>query len=192
VEQPLFIFSSSYLSPGIQAYKQAASLMPENPAPPAGLGLLVLVPHMTAWDASPQELQYVQDKLQIASELAARNPAWTKTAGISAKLLAILKAASNLYTEQAATATALSAATRTAATPGRAETATPTPTRLPAHTATILPSETPQPAPATPTGTGKTTGSGQSPIMLLVAAALGLLIVGYLALKRLPKNTGIK
>jgi hypothetical protein len=192
VEQPLYIFSSSYLSSGIQAYKQAASLMPENPAPSAGLGLLVLVPHMTAWDASPQELQYVQDKLQIASELAARNPAWTKTAGISAKLLAILKAASDLYAGQAATATALSAATRTAATPGVAETATPTPARLPAHTATLFPSGTPQPAPATPTVTGKTTGSGQSPIILLAAAALGLLIVGYLALKRLPKSAGIK
>ena len=35
------IFSQSYLQPGLGAYQKAAELLPEHPAPHAGLALLI-------------------------------------------------------------------------------------------------------------------------------------------------------
>ncbi len=77
------IFSPSYLPPGIEAYQKAAALLPEHPAPHAGLALLTLAPYMTDKNAPPEVIQSVQDEFQIARELEAKNPSLAKEAGIS-------------------------------------------------------------------------------------------------------------
>ena len=65
-----------------------------------------------------------------------------------------------------------------------------TPTRKLALTATPIPSTTSQPAPTIPPTKAGSTGSGQSPAIIVAAGVLGLALVGYLASKRWRKLAG--
>lgn len=185
------IFSPSYLPPGIEAYQKAAALLPEHPAPHAGLALLTLAPYMTDKNAPPEVIQSVQDEFQIARELEAKNPSLAKEAGISRWMLVWLEDALSIYFHDDATATAQSAAWSTDWAKETAEAALlETPSAMPNKkltlTATPIPSTTPQPPPIT----AETTGNGLSPVIIVAAGVIGLVVVGYLALKRLWKNAG--
>jgi hypothetical protein len=186
-DQPLSIFSSSYLSVCFQSFRKAASMLPDHPAAHAGLALAALAPHMAEADASAQEFQFVQDELRIATQLDARDPTWAKKAGSSGRLLAILKGVVNLYDKKSATATAASTAEQTAH-PVLQATVTPTPTRLP--TPTLLCSPTPPPVPtASPVATAGTSGNGQSTLIVVAAGVvIGLALAVFLALKRKRKQ----
>lgn len=185
------IFSESYLPPGIEAYQKAAELMPEHPAPHAGLALLTLAPYMKDKNAPSEVMQTVQDELQIATELEAQNPSLAEEAGISSLIVEDIL---DMYGYNAATATTESAewstqsASETAAAnltltpPAVLATRTASPSRTPAPSATKsgadkpTPSATPTPAPQgglTNTGTG-----------ILVGSIFVILVVAYFVLKR--------
>ena len=66
------IFSSSYISKGIEAYQKAAGLLPDDPAPHIGLGLLTLTPYMHEKNAPSSVIQFVQNELQTARDLESR------------------------------------------------------------------------------------------------------------------------
>jgi hypothetical protein len=134
-------------------------------------------------------IQSVQDEFQIARELEAKNPSLAKEAGISRWMLVWLEDALSIYFHDDATATAQSAAWSTdwakeTAEAALLETPSATPNKKLTHTATPIPSTTPQPLPTT----AETTGNGQSPVIIVAAGVIGLVVVGYLALKRLRKN----
>jgi hypothetical protein len=209
----LSIFSPSFLPAGIAAYRKAADLLPAHPAPHAGLGLLSLIPYLPYKNAPSDVIRYVQEELQIAQQLDARNPSLMKEAGISRYLLDRCKNALKNYFYNAATEavelTAESAIEQTAnavmlattsATPTMKITLTGTPTREPTLTSTPISSTTPQPlrssspTVASPKPTviqpGIGTGSGMSSVILVAAGIIGLVVVGYLALKRLRKRAG--
>jgi hypothetical protein len=168
-EQPLSIFSSSYLTQGLQAYQKAAILLPDNPAPPAGLGLLTLAPYMSETNAPPEIIQTVDNELRTALELEARDPSWSKKAGKSAKLPAILKSAINLYTSNL---------------PGTAaaDTATPTAevTLPPTETIAPVPSITPELFPATTLKNAEQ--SKNEHILVIISFGAGIFIVVLITL----------
>ena len=186
-DQPLSIFSSSYLSVCFQSFRKAASMLPDHPAAHAGLALVTLAPHMAEADASAQEFQFVQDELRIATQLDARDPTWAKKAGSSGRLLAILKGVVNLYDKKSASATAASTAEQTTH-PVLQATVTPTPTRRP--TPTLLWSPTPPPVPtASPVAIAGTSRNGQSTLIVVAAGVvIGLALAVFLALKRKRKQ----
>ena len=182
------VFGPNFLPAGIKAYEQAAGLLPEHPAPHAGLALLSLEPYLRTLNAPPEVIQYVQGEYQIAKDLDARDPAWVKEAGISRKLLAILRHALNSYSSNLATAmptlTAESAARQTTEAI-LLQTPSVTPTRKPTHTPVLSAT----PPLATLSRTADATGDGQSPAIFAVVSVIGLVVVGYLTLKRLRKST---
>jgi hypothetical protein len=185
------IFSESYLSPGIEAYRKAAELMPEHPAPHSGLALLTLAPYMKDKDAPPEVMQTVHDELQIARELEAKNPSLTEEAGISSLMVEDIL---NMYAYNAATATTESAAWSTqSASETAAANLTLTPPAVLA-TRTASPSRTPAPS-ATESGAGKPTPSAtptpapqgglmNTGIGFLVGSIFVILVVAYFLLKR--------
>jgi hypothetical protein len=68
----------------------------------------------------------------------------------------------------------------------------PTTTHQPSLTTTHQPSltTTHQPSLTTTPTTAETTGNGQSPVIIVAASVIGLVIVGYLVLKRLRQGAG--
>jgi hypothetical protein len=145
---------------------------------------------MTDKNAPPEVIQSVQDEFQIARELEAKNPSLAKEAGISYWMF-LLEDALSIYFHNDATATPQSAAWSTDWAKETVEAALlETPSAMPNKkltlTATPIPSTTPQPPPIT----AETTGNGLSPVIIVAAGVIGLVVVGYLALKRLWKNAG--
>jgi hypothetical protein len=188
----LSIFSPRYLQPGLEAYRKAAELLPEHPAPHAGLALLALAPYMRGKDAPPEVIQSVQDEMEIARDLEAQNPSLAEEAGVTSSMVeAILE----IYGYNAATATADWIALSTEWAKETADAAlllTPpaSPTQALAGLSTPLPSTTPQPPPTTlpiplPTSPEAVTGGGQSLILVVTVVAITLVIVGYLVLRRM-------
>jgi hypothetical protein len=170
------IFSQSYLQPGLGAYQKAAELLPEHPAPHAGLALLTLAPFMKDKNAPPQVMQTVQDELSIARELEAKNPALMEGTGISSLMVEDVL---NIYAYNSATATAEAAPF---VTPMASETAAPSATlTLPSATAptsatpTALATEAPQPMDTAVPQLMPTPQGGLS------TTWMGILLVGLLA-----------
>jgi hypothetical protein len=137
------IFSQSYLQPGLGAYRKAAELLPEHPAPHAGLALLTLAPFMKDKNAPPQVMQTVQDELSIARELEAKNPALMEGTGISSLMVEDVL---NIYAYNSATATAEAAPF---VTPMASETAAPSATLTPPSATATAPTSATPTAPAT-------------------------------------------
>jgi len=187
------VFGSIYLPLGVKACQEAADLLPERPAPHAGLALLTLEQYMADKNAPPEVLQYVQDEFQIASDLEARTPSMAKETGRTRWFLTSLKSELDSYFTDDAAATAEWAAWSThwaekSTAAALLETASATPTRKPTVSATPVPSTTPPPPTATPHTTAEPTGNGQGQVILVAAGVIGLVVVGYLALKRLRKS----
>lgn len=82
------VFSDQFLDPCIQAYRKAAILLPDHPVPHAALGLFALEPHLAKQNAPADVLQYVQNELQVARDLEARDPSLTEGAIITSEGLA--------------------------------------------------------------------------------------------------------
>jgi hypothetical protein len=189
------VFSSSHLEPGIAAYRKAAGLLPEHPAPHAGLALLTLAPYMRGKDAPPEVIQSVQDEMKTARELEANNPSLAEEAGISSMMVEEIL---EIYSYNDATATADWAALRADWAKETADAAlllTPpaTPTQVLAQLSTPVPSTTPQPPPTTlptplPASPEAATGGGQSTIFGIPVVAILLVIVGYLVLRRMQRS----
>jgi hypothetical protein len=191
------IFSSSYLPQGIEAYQIAADLLPERPAPYAGLALLTLEQYMADKNAPPEVIQYIQDEFQVAMEMETKNPSMAKETSRSRWLLAALKTELDSYFTNDTTATAEWAAWSThwakkSTDTALLETASATPTKKPTLSARPIPSTTPQPLPTTSPTTDETTGNGQSLFIIMAAGVIGLVVTGYLALIRLRKSAGNK
>ena len=181
------VFSASYLPLGIEAYRKAADLLPEHPAPHVGLALLTLAPYMTGKDAPLQVIQTVQDEFNLARELEARNPSLAEEAGISSWMLEDVL---SIYFYNDATATAEWAAWSTdwakeTAVAALLETPSTTPTQKLTLTPQPIPSTTPQPPPTALATHIETTGSGQIQVLIVTAGIIGLVIIGYLVLNRM-------
>lgn len=208
------VFSASYLPLAIEAYQKVVALMPDHPAPHAGLALLYLAPYMQDKNAPPDVYQSVQDEFKTARELEEKNPDLGEPPGISSwgveDILSMYlyndatataematwdvenateTAKATLYNDDTATAEAVNWACW--ATADAECTATPTqpptatPTLEPTQTSTPIPSATPQPLPTpTPSQPGMMTGNGGSLVIIVAAGVIILVIVGYLVLKR--------
>lgn len=199
----LSIFSPAWLIAGLDAYQQAARLLPNHPAPHAGLALVALAPFLNDKNAPSDVISQAQHECQVAGELDARDPSLMTGAGISRYLLMRCKNALEFYFYNDATAaveaTATSAVEQTANAVMLATTSA-TPTMTITFTGTPLPSSTPQPlrspspavASQTPAKIQPATGTGsvQSPVIIVAAGILVLFIVVSLALKRARKRTG--
>lgn len=70
----LCLFSPAYLPQGLQAYQQAARLLPEHPVPHLGLALFNLAPYVEKKNAPARVLTLVEDEYRLAKELSARHP----------------------------------------------------------------------------------------------------------------------
>jgi hypothetical protein len=146
------VFSESYLPPGIEAYRRAAELLPEHPAPHAGLALLTLASYMREKNAPSEVMQTVQAELEAARALEANSPGLAEEAGVGSWVVEDIL---SLYGYNAATATADSAAwsTQTAGEtaivdltlipPTVPATQTPEPTAMEEAEDTAIPSATP-------------------------------------------------
>ena len=185
------IFSASYLAPGVEAYQKAAELLPEHPAPHAGLALLTLAPFMREKNAPPEVMQTVQDELQIARELEAKSPGLAEEAGVGSWVVEDIL---SMYAYNDATATADWSAystdwakeTETAnltltppaapATPTQPATQTPEPAAT--EKAEDLPALTATPTPEPQGGLSKT-GIG-----ILIVGVLVMAVVAYFVSKR--------
>ena len=184
------IFSSSYLQSGIEAFHKAAGLLPEHPAPHAGMALLTLASYMRGKDAPPEVIQTVQDEMEIARNLEAQNPSLAEEAGITSSMVEEIL---EIYVYNDATATADWIALSTEWAKETAEVTLPpepTLTPSPAHISTSAPSATPQPLPTIlptplPTSAEAVTGGGQSMIFGVTVVVILLVVVGYLALRKM-------
>ncbi len=186
------VFSSSYIPPGLEAFRKAAALLPESSAAHAGLALLTLATIYGDKNAPPDVLLSILDEYRIAKELAAKNPSQTKGEGAAGYLFSWLEEVMLTFTYNETTATAnagtLAAYHATASVPPQTATLTPPPqptlttTRLPSSTpvpsTTSLPALTPAPA------VEETAVDGQGMAVILAAGAVGLAVVGYLSWKR--------
>jgi hypothetical protein len=184
------IFSESYLPLGLEAYPKAAELLPEHPAPHAGMAMLSLAPYMTDANAPSEVMGFVQEQLRIARELETAHPDLAEQAFISSWML---EDSINMYFEHI-TATAISGATSTGwarETETAAYTLTPsdTPTPHPSLTVTTLPSRTPKHLSPTPTlPAAVQPGKGLPPGMILVVEAIIFAIVGFIVYRRLLRK----
>ncbi len=214
---PHVLFSPFYFPLAVEAYQKAVVLLPEHPAPHIGLGLLTLASYFSDIKSAPPEIiQNVQDELEIAKILEIRDPSLADEAGFSSPNL---EEALTAYYYNDATATADAAtlqgmlATMTAQatqnfatltlwanaegtfwackeTPG-AEcdinaflTITPAPektnTRMPSPSQTPLPIQSAE----------ESATSGQNTAILVAIGMMGLVVLGYLVVKRVRRHAG--
>jgi hypothetical protein len=163
-------FGETYQPLGVQAAQEALRLLPGDGRP--HYELAILYASALPENASLEDLKPVMDDLKIVEELL---PAYTPNVHDALDFMGAFwaietaRAEASLMPEPSATAA---------------------PTQKPTLTPQPIPSTTPQPpqtaVPPTPTGTqpGIMTRSGQSLIIIVAAIVIGLVIVGYLVLKR--------
>jgi hypothetical protein len=183
----LSVFSPYFLPAGIDAYQKAAAFLPGHPAPHAGLALLSLAPYIIEKNAPSDVIQYVQNEIQIARKLDAKNPLLMEAAGISRQLLIRADNALEAYFYNNAAADA-----------ALLETTSATPTMTIAFTATPISSTTPQPFRSpSPSVTspmpaviqqGNGTGNRQSMVIIVATGIIGLIVVGYIVWKRFQRR----
>jgi hypothetical protein len=179
------VFRSNYIPQGIEAFQKAADLLPERAAPHAGVGLLTLELYTVNRDAPPEVLQTVQDELQTARELEAKNPFMAKETGRTRWLLSALETELEEYfPEEPNTTPEGDAASRVSTATKPAETASLTPSRVATFEATAIPTASPAPV------NNKTTGMGTGTRLLLAAGVIGLGAAGYLIANRARKKKG--
>ncbi len=190
------IFAKSFLSPGIEAYRKAAELLPEHPEPHVGLAMLSLSPYMMDVNAPSEVMGLVQEELRIARELEAAHPDLAEGAVISSSLLdnslkdyfykitatAIMGATSTAWAKETEAAILLSAPSST-------------PTPGPNLATMVLPSQTPEPRVLTPVApvTVQPTGTPSDTLptgIILVVEIIIFSIVGFIVYRRLLRKPG--
>ena len=161
-------FGEIYQPMGVQAAQEALRLLPGDGRPHYELAIFYLATlpeNPTAEDLAP-----LLDEVRIVAELAPSYEGdirdWMEFTLSSDQW--------NSLNEKWATETAVAALMQTPS---------PTPAQMPNLTATPIPSATTQPPPTTPPKSTETTGNGQSLVILVAAAVIGLVIVGYLVLR---------
>ena len=207
---PRVLFSPVYFPQAIEAYQKAAVLLPEHPAPHIGLGLLTLASYSPDIKSAPSNvIQYVEDELEIARTLETRNPSLAGEAGLSTSNL---EEALSAYYYNDATATVDAAtqqvwissltaqATQNYATltlwanaegtfwacretPGAECNINAILTTTPAPE--ITQTRTPLPTQAAE----ESVTSGQNTAILIAIGMIGLVVLGYLVVKRVRKHT---
>lgn len=177
-------FSNAYLPLGIEAYQKAAALMPDHPAPHAGLALLWLSGYMRNPNAPQEVMDSIQKEFEACKELASKLP----YAASSQDYCWPLEDALSIYTFNAsATMELIAGGTELAqktldasivlaptSTPW-AETA-PTTTSAPTNTALPQPSATPVPQ--------WTASGGLNLLVLMAGGIVAIIVLGYLISKR--------
>jgi hypothetical protein len=191
------IFSASYLSEGEAAYRKAAELLPDYPAPHTGLALLALSPYLKGSDAPPEIMQQVLDEVNIAKQLETLHPELIRE-GEGTISSDMVDFALELY-NYGVTATAQAVASPTVSTQQAQSTATrfaptATPTPHPTLTPTLQPSPSSQPLSPTPTAVGvaeseSVLAGNQLEVILPVAALVIVLLVAlFLGRKGLQRK----
>jgi Domain of unknown function (DUF4424) len=183
-------FTGSYLPLGLEAYQKAADLLPENPVPHTGLGLLTLAPYLSKLDAPADKLQFVQDQLALAQQLEGANPSSVENGAISSWFLEDIM---RIYTDRVATATAewvststaVAKATKVASTQTARVASTPTPQNTSTTSPTHIPTATFLPPTATAAQSEERSAGGQSLVWLIPIIAAMAIIVGYLIWRRI-------
>lgn len=183
-------FNSSYRPLGIQAYQKAAELLPDHPAPHAGLGLLMLSEYMHETNAAGELMDAIKSEYHTCIGFAAMPPYANSSQDYCWELGDILSiysfnatatsaaiASSTLSAQQTLDEAIVSARTST---PGKE--LFPTTTPLPKMTST--PQAEATPLPTTPTDSANTY------LIPVIAGAVGIIILGYLVSKRLRSGTG--
>ncbi len=195
----LSCFGPVYLPQAVAAYQQAAALLPDHPAPHAGLGLMKFAQHINDPAKPTAPLTEAREEYRIAKELDAANPALMPNAGSSSNFLLLLEEVLYPYNDTTATAeaaqlTALSPTLPPSWTPR--PTFTPRPTLTPRPTASRTPSLPPTytahpPSPTlTPTAVPNTVGSEKGMGWLLALGGLGAAAAAYLAARGMRKSAG--
>jgi hypothetical protein len=174
-------FGVTYQPLGVEAAQEALRLLPGDGRPHYELAMFYM--STLPKNPSPEELKPVLDELKLVEELI---PA------LAPNVYDMLE----LFINPNPSAEWISwSADWAAETAEAALMLTPSTTSIQKLTqsSTPVPSTTPQPTPKTPTPTTvkhpeKMTGDGQSLVIIAAAGVIGLIIVGYLALKRMRKN----
>ncbi len=180
-------FSDTYRPLGIEAYQKAISLLPEHPAPHAGLGMLILSQYMREANSPELTMQSILSEQNQCRVLASKSPyaeAAEDYCWQLEDLLSTYYSNSLAISEASARNTAAAQSTLDAAT-AQAPTATPDTPRSPTETALPTPAGIPTavatPLPDVPARDGN---------IFLIPLGIGLatlIIVGYLVLKRLNR-----
>lgn len=199
------VFRATYVPLGIEAYQKAAELLPDQPAPHAGLAWLKLEPYLQDKKIPPEVLQSVLEELQIAKEWEIRNPSMEKETGMARWMLSRLEGDLYYYLYNDATATAEWVGWTTAwaikvtdASLQRTHSITPTITLTPSTKSTGEPSITvtpllsltsqPTPPPIIAPVVTKSAHSEQEFAIILVTSVIFLIIIAYLVWQRLRKS----
>jgi hypothetical protein len=167
-------FGETYQPLGVQAAQEALRLLPGDGRP--HYELAILYASALPENASLEDLKPVMDELKIVEKLL---PAYAPNVHDALDFMGAFwavetaRAEASLMPEPSATA---------------APTQKPTLTSSP--TSTLIPSTTPQPPPTTPPTTAETTGNGQSPVIIVAAVVIGLVVLVYLVLKRVRGSAG--
>ena len=172
------VFSNTYLPLGIEAYQKAIELMPEHPAPHAGLALLTLSPYMRDLNASEAVLQTVEAEMETARGLEAADPTLAGSAFVSSAMVedALELYQSNLAAAQQTTETPIVDATSTPLEPTATSTAVQPTKQSPTKTPTLIPT-------AAPLSQG---GQEMIFILLIVVGVILLVCIGLLISLRRP------
>jgi len=162
-------FGEIYQPLGVQAAEEALRLMPGDGRP--HYELAILYASALPENASREDLQPVMDELKIVEEL---EPALAPNIHDAMDFLGVFWAVETARAEASSI-------------PEHSATTLPTqkPTLTPSPSSTLIPSSTPQPLPTT-----ETRGNRQRLIILVPAGFVVLVIIGYIALKRIQKLDG--
>jgi hypothetical protein len=165
-------FGEIYQPLGVQAAEEALRLLPDDGRP--HYELAILYASALPENASREDLQPVMDELKIVE---AHEPALATNIHDAMDYLGVF------WVVETARAEA-SSIPEPSATPHPIQ----KPTFTPYQSSNLIPSTTPQPLPTSTIITTETISNAQSFIILVVAGIL--VIVGYIALKRLQKRDG--
>ncbi len=170
-------FFGTYLTLGIQAYQQAVALIPEHPAPHAGLALLMLANYLRESQASPALWASIREEFTLCKDLASRSPYAESSQEYCWYVGAVLS--------EVASPTPTAASFGYTLTPIPLSTAAPTFSPTPVSTITQSPMPiAPDPtASATPPPSSYFLGRGLSSMIILAEIAviliIALLAIGY-------------
>jgi len=157
-------FGGIYQPLGVQAAQEALRLLPGDGRP--HYELAILYASALSENASREDLKPVLDELKIVEELL---PAYAPNIHDALDFM------DAFWVIETARAEASSMPESSATTPPIQKlTLTPSPS------STLIPSTTPQPLSTIPLTTKETTSNGQSPVIIVAACVIGLVIVGYL------------
>lgn len=177
-------FSNAYLPLGIEAYQKAAALMPDHPAPHAGLGLLWLSRYTREPNAPQAVMDSIQKELEACKELASKPPYNAS----SQDYCWPLEDALSIYTFNASATHELSAESTESAQKTLEPSIVLAPNSTPrvenTPTTTSAPTETALPQPSATRIPLWTASDGLNILVLMAGGIVAIIVLGYLISKR--------